>query len=175
MVVMAAGLGGWSALAFGLWLLLATVLQAVRRGHHHGSPRESGKDWAEEDGTVILVWEPLLQRVGELGFLRDCCNWNVPQLNSGFLLVLPHPGFLVVLSPNFRLSWIQSVRHMVKEKRNTKVCRDEGFFKKQAKMQETDSLWQAPSLRGKPSRLWPGVHFLFTSSSQLLVVSVSHS
>jgi len=41
--VIAAGLGGWLGLAFGLWLLLATVLQAVSGCHLPGSPRVSGR------------------------------------------------------------------------------------------------------------------------------------
>lgn len=57
----------------------------------------------------------------------------IPRL----ILIFPCSGFLAVFSPDFRLSWVQFVRHTVNGKKGTKFCTGMKIVFKLAEMQGT--------------------------------------
>ena len=79
--VMAARRDGWLGPAFGLRLLLATVLQTVSGGHLCCSPRASDRNCAKEDGIFGPFWETQLKRVGSPS---GCCCRRATWLYSAF-------------------------------------------------------------------------------------------
>lgn len=93
LVAMAAGPGGWLAPAFGLRLLIASVLHVVSGNHLRDSPRANGP-----------VCEPYFKRVEGLGFLSRCCGRNVTWLMSWF------DAYLSLLRvSNGSLYWLQTI------------------------------------------------------------------
>lgn len=104
MVAMAAGPGGLLRPAFALRLLLAAVLQAVSEDHVRGSPERVGNVAMRDTKQSVLcgshtwrVWEDWASSATAApGMLRGF----IPRL----MLFFSRPGFLAVLSPDFRIS-----------------------------------------------------------------------
>ena len=160
---MAARPYGWLGAAFGLRLLLATVLETVSGGHLCCSPRASDRDCAKENGIFGPFWETQLKRVGSPS---GCCSRRATWLYSAFDDYLSPPWV-----PSDSFSWPESILSTVSKTRRKSgagktlsFAKEWRLFLNWQKCKEL-SLWQSflSSLRGKPSSLWSRVHFLFTS------------